>query len=136
MESYLTPEHYDLVTPDAKIESLLPLDERRSLATVKIEGISTAFVGYQIDPKLVSFNIKSTLAQLGLNGIGREYHYDRKRNEAFVKVELVALGDLAQSILGLLPIGAYIGKLFAADDRRRVRDPDISANRKKAEDRL
>ena len=124
MESYLNPQHYDLVTPDGLIESIEILDERRKLATVKIDEISPAFVGYEIDPSLVCFNLKSTLAQMGMNAIGREYHLDRSRNCAHVKVELQAFGDISAAMLDLLEIGAYIGKLFAADDRRRVRDPD------------
>ncbi len=124
MESYLTPFHYDLVTPDGRITELKNIDKKRRLATVAIEEISPAFVGYELDPQLVSFNLKSTLAQLGLNGIGREYHFEKKRNAARVKVELIALGDLGVEILELLTVGAYIGKLFAADERRRVRDPD------------
>lgn len=124
MESYLTPTHYDLVTPDGKITKLQPIDEKRCLATVKIEDISPAFIGYEIDQKLISFNLKSTLAQLGINGIGREFHFDRKHNAAHVKVELIGIGPLAAAMLQLITEGAYIGKLFAADDRRRVRDPD------------
>ena len=39
MESYLTPHHYDLVTPDGRIIALEKIDERRSIATVLIEQI-------------------------------------------------------------------------------------------------
>ena len=124
MESYLNPQHYDLVTPDGYIKELYSIDERRKVAIVQIEEISPAFVGYEIDPSFVFFNLKSTLAQLGLNGIGCEYTLDRKNNSALVKVELQAIGDISAAMLDLLPLGAYIGKLFAADERRRVRDPD------------
>lgn len=94
------------------------------MATVQIEEISPAFIGYEIEQKLITFNLKSTLAQLGINGIGRKFHFERKDNIAHVQVELIAIGSLGLAMLELLPIGAYIGKLFAADDRRRVRDPD------------
>lgn len=124
MESYLTPEHYDLVTPDGKIIEITEPREKVRLATVKIEEISPAFVGYQIDQSLITFNLKSTLAQLGLNGICKEFHFEREQSTAFVHVELHAIGKLAEAMLNLLVKGAYIGKLFAADDRRRVRDPD------------
>lgn len=124
MESYLNPQHYDLVTPDGFIEKLETIDEKRKLATVKIVEISPAFVGYEIDPSLVFFNFKSTLAQLGLNAIGREIHFDRKHHTAFIQVELQSIGEISLAMLDLLEVGAYIGKLFAADDRRRVRDPE------------
>ena len=121
MESYLTPHHCDLVTPDGCVTELYEIDSKRKLATVLIENISPAFVGYDLDPHLVFFNLKSTLAQLGLNGIGREYVLERQHNRARVRIELQALGDLSSAMLELLPVGAYIGKLFAADERRRVR---------------
>lgn len=124
MESYLSQQHYDLVTPDGYIVEIHDIDAKRKLATVQIDEISPMFVGYAINPHLVFFNIKSTLAQLGLNGIGREYSFERKHNRALIKVELIAMSDLGSAILELLQTGAYIGKLFAADDRRRVRDPD------------
>jgi predicted Rossmann-fold nucleotide-binding protein len=100
------------------------VDTKRKIATVLIENISPVFVGYQIDSQLIFFNLKSTLAQLGLNGTGREYEWDRKNHSVRVKVELEGIGDLAKTMLHLLPLGGYIGKLFAADDRRRVRDPE------------
>lgn len=124
MESYLNPDLYDLVTPDGRITELQLLDEANAVATVKIEGISPVFIGYELDPQLVFFNLKSTLAQLGINGIGQEYQLDRTNRCALVKVHLHAIGAVAKAMLELITIGAHIGKLFAADDRRRVRDPD------------
>ncbi len=124
MESYLTPQHYDLVTPDGKILEIHKVDKSKYIASVLIQDISPAFVGYQIDHKLISFNLKSTLAQLGVNGVGKEFYFERKLNQTHVKVELFAIGALASAILENLTPGAYIGKLFAADDRRKVRDPD------------
>lgn len=124
MESYLTPQHYDLVTPDGAIATIHPLRDNKRLATVKIEAISPAFVGYGIDPTLISFNLKSTLAQLGLNGIEKEFYFDKRNHCAEIQVELVGIGHLGLAMLEQLTVGAYIGKLFAADDRRKVRDPD------------
>ena len=124
MESYLAQGLFDLVTPDGKIIDLQQIDPKRKLATVLIEGISPAFIGYQIDPKLIFFNLKSTLAQMGMNAIGRAYEWDRKNHSVRIKVEFEAIGHLSSAMLDLLPVGAYVGKLFAADDRRRVRDPE------------
>lgn len=124
MESYLDQGLFDLVTPDGKIIELKPIDAKRKLATVLIEHISPAFVGYQIDPKLIFFNLKSTLAQMGMHGIAKEYEWDKKNHSVRLKVELQAIGPLSTAMLDLLPVGSHIGKLFAADDRRRVRDPE------------
>ncbi|CCB87022.1 MULTISPECIES: LOG family protein [Parachlamydia] len=114
----------DLITPDGCITSIKKIDERTSEAVVFIEHIPPVFVGYRIDPSLVFFNIKSTLAQLGIDGVNRSIQLNQKSGCAEVLVELKAYGTLAVEMLNLLEIGAYVGKLFAADDRRRVRNPD------------
>ncbi len=123
MTSYLFPGHYDLITPDGRIEKIEIVDGKAH-AEVVIEEISPAFVGYQIDAAQVVFNFKSVLAQLGLNGIGKEIVLDAKHAKAHVKVEIETIGPLAREMLQELKVGHYIGKLFAADERRRVRDPD------------
>jgi hypothetical protein len=70
MEDFLDPHQYDLATPDGAITDLTRLDDRTAHATVFIQNISPKFVGFQIDLQSIFFNIKSTLAQLGLNGVG------------------------------------------------------------------
>ncbi len=124
MQSFLDPDQYDLATPDGAITQLFPLNEKTAEATVLIQKISPFFVGFEIDLSSVFFNIKSTLAQLGLNGYGLKYELDRKTLSAQVHIRLEALGPIAIEMLKLLKVGASIGKLFAADERRRVRDPD------------
>lgn len=124
IEYYLDPAHFDLVTPDGKIIQLKRIDEKTLEAIVFIENISPVFVGFEIDLNLVMFNIKSTLAQVGVDGIGVEYKLDSKSRSAEVKVHLRSIGTLAQEMLKYIVVGAEIGKLFAADDRRRVRDPE------------
>lgn len=122
-ESYLH-SGYDLVTPDGMITSITRLTNQTAEAIVLIENISPAFKGFEIDASLIFFNIKSTLAQLGVDGIGQTYELNSQKHTAQVKVLLLAIGDVAAELLKLLPVGAFIGKLFAADDRRRVRNPD------------
>jgi len=117
-------DQLDLVTPDGRITAIQKVDEKTSIADVLIENIHSKFVGYEIEPQLVFFNIKSTLAQIGLNGIGEQYELDQKSRSARVVVRLVAIGPIAREILSHITVGAFIGKLFAADLRRRVRDPD------------
>jgi predicted Rossmann-fold nucleotide-binding protein len=124
MESYLTPSHYDLVTPDGRITNIRSLDDKKRVATVEIKDISPAFVGYELESKCIAFNLKSTLAQLGINATLQEFQLENKFNRADLKVELVGLGTLGATMLSHITEGAYIGKLFAKDDRRKVRDPD------------
>lgn len=127
MTSYLYPTHYDLVTPDGKIEQIKHINENSAIADVVIEQISPAFMGYKIPIEQVVFNFKSVLAQVGLNAIGKEIVFDEKAQKAFVRVEISTIGPLAREMLVNLTEGAYIGKLFAADERRRVRNPDYLA---------
>lgn len=124
MENFLDLHQYDLATPDGSITDLTHLDERSAQVHVFIQNISPKFVGFEIDVHSIFFNIKSTLAQLGLNGIGQFYELDLKNHCAEVQVRLEALGPIAMAMLKLLQVGSSIGKLFAADERRRVRDPD------------
>jgi len=124
MESYLDLKPYDLVTPDGSITNLTHIDPKTAEAIVFIEKISPAFVGFHIPIERIFFNIKSTLAQMGIDGIGIDYEIDEKNHCAQVKVTLKAIGKLAEELLKCLEPGTFIGKLFAADERRRVRDPD------------
>lgn len=124
MESYLDPEHFDLVTPDGSITSLKLINEKSAEAVIFIENISPLFIGFQIDPSSIFFNIKSTLAQLGLDGTGIAYNLDPKNHCAEVHVTFTAYGQIAYELLPQLAIGAYVGRIFAADERRRVRDPE------------
>lgn len=124
MEDFLDPHQYDLVTPDGAITNLTNLDERTAEAIVFIQNISSHFVGFGIDQSSIFFNIKSTLAQLGIEGQGLAYELDIKNHCAQVKVQLKAFGPIAIEMLKLLQVGSSIGRLFAADERRIVRDPD------------
>lgn len=124
MASYLFPGHFDLVTPDGYIHSIIKASEKELLVEVVIENISAAFVGYELDDAQVMFNFKSVLAQLGLNAVKKELFLDKKQGRAQVKVAIRAIGAVAREMLPLLSEGAFVGKLFAADERRKVRNPD------------
>ncbi len=115
---------FDLVTADGKIFSIEHDTPSKAVATVIISKVSPTFVGYKIDQSQLQFNFKSTLAQLGLNGIALSFDLDPSSSIAHVLVQIEAFCPLARALLPLLTPGAYIGKLFARDERRRVRDPD------------
>lgn len=123
MESYLTPEHYDLVTPDGFITSLNK-SEKGYRAIIRVEHISEAFVGFEIEKPLVVFNLKSTLAQLGVNATLKQLELDAKGKTAEAEIFLSSIGSLGKAMLEFLEVGAFVGKLFAKDERRKVRDPD------------
>ena len=81
MESYLVSDLYDLVSPDGKVTSLQRTDPHKALVDVKIENISPAFIGFQLEKGQVFFNIKSTLAQIGMDAIGTHYELDQKKKK-------------------------------------------------------
>src|SRR5690242_17327344 len=120
MNHYFRSGHYDLVSPDGQIISLRKINETVLEAVVRIQNISPFFVGYDIPHESVFFNLKSTLAQIGVNGIAQEIFLDPRKKAAEVRVRIEAIGSLAKKMLPLLDTGQYIGKLFAADERRRV----------------
>lgn len=124
MESYLTPEHYDLVSPDGKIVQIETISPTKRRATVEIRHISPAFVGFFLDPAFLSFNSKSVLAQVGVHGLHHTILLDKKEKSAILEVDFFALSPLGKMLLPLLSVGAFVGKLFAAEESRRVRDPD------------
>ncbi|MEX1012352.1 MAG: hypothetical protein WD595_02845 [Waddliaceae bacterium] len=115
--------HFDLVTPDGKITHLERVSDTESIATVLIEDITKKFVGYEIEQTHVLFNLKSTLAQLGVNSTKLELELRPESRSAEVKIQLIGLNPLGAKMLSLLGVGAMVGKLFAADERRRVRNP-------------
>ena len=124
MDTFFEFKYFDLVTPDGAITNLTKHSDKKYEATVFIENIQPNFVGFHIDKESVFFNIKSTLAQVGLNSTDLMIDLDKNKRCAQVLLELNAIGQLAVELLSNLQVGAYIGKLFAADERRRVRDPD------------
>lgn len=121
--AFFDPSNFDLITPDGCLTSLSAIDARSAQAKVLIENISPRFVGFGLDSHLLLFNVKSTLAQLGVDAVASRICMDRLRRAAEVEVQLTAYGSLGVEMLRQLQVGAYIGKLFALDDRRRVRDP-------------
>ncbi len=120
----MNPYHFDLVTPDGKIMQLERIDEKKKRAQILIEQINPAFVGFDIDLQCVQFNLKSVLAQIGMHTITETVVLDRVKCRAHVTLCIEAIGSIGREMLQHLQIGAHIGKLFAADERRRVRDPD------------
>lgn len=127
----LHPNHFDLISPDGRITSL-----KDSKATLTIEGISPFFVGFDIDQSRISFNLKSSLAQVGVDSRMTHLIFDKAHGRAEIEIELFPLSKMGKEMLTLLKKGALIGKLFAADDRRRVHDPRYLSRMFKRSDRF
>ncbi len=115
---------YDLISTDGKIKSCKLLNSNELEAVVEIEKISPVFKGFDIDMKLIQFNIKSTFAQLGVDGRGVSYEFSPKLGMAEVLVRFKAFNPIGEDLLKQFSPGIFVGKLFAADDRRRVRQAE------------
>lgn len=115
---------YDLVTEDGWITNLDKVSDKELKATVFIENIDPNFIGYEIPEERVFFNLKSTLAQVGVEAKKEAITWDKPRKACEVSIRLFSIGPVGKAMLSYITVGAYIGKLFAADERRRVRDPD------------
>ena len=124
MESYLFSGLYDLITPDGFLSRYEKVQSHQAKATLFIRGISPAFKGFEIPKEQVSFNLKSILAQIGLQAINTAITLDAKTLTAEVELSISAYGNTAKQMLDYLSTGSYIGKLFAADERRKVKNAD------------
>lgn len=124
LQTFLDLTHYDLVTPDGHITAFKLLSDRLAEATLFIENISPAFVGFDLDKNLIHFNLKSALAQLGIEGYAKELELNREKRCAEVHLQLLGFGTYGREMLKYIKNGCRAGKLFAADPRRRVRDPE------------
>jgi len=113
---------YDLASPDGKLILWQP-EDGTAFGRLEISSISSQFVGFQLAPHELQFNIKSTLAQLGVDGHLLNLEIDKAKRRAILDIQFFSIGDVGKQMLKLLGEGDYVGKLFAPDERRRVRDP-------------
>lgn len=111
---------YDLITPDGKIVKIDKVSDTCCKADVLIENIHENFVGFDIDKEHITFNIKSTFAQLGINSHLTCLELDEKLSLAHIKIDLFSFNSIGTSLLALLTPGIFVGKLFARDPRRLI----------------
>jgi len=117
--TYAVP--YDLVSPDGRIIKIEKICETSLKVEVLIEDIHENFIGFSIDKEHVSFNIKSTFAQLGINSKINDLELSETLSSAIVQVTLFSFNSIGTSLLSLLTPGIFVGKLFAKDPRRIIR---------------
>lgn len=114
----------DLISPDGYI---LEIQHFKASSHIRVRvdflKLPSSFLGFSIDPKEVFFNLKNVLAQLGVESKLLSLNLSKKRRSAEAQIELFALGQVGTTLLKHLEVGAYIGKLFAADKERLVKTP-------------
>jgi len=114
---------FDLISPDGVLRKIERY-ESHAKCHITFEGIANNFVGFGCDPALTFFNLKSTLAQLGVDSRQIKLTLSPRQGRAEVECELYPYGHLAQKLIWLLQPGAHLGKLFTADPNRVVRNAD------------
>jgi predicted Rossmann-fold nucleotide-binding protein len=120
MRNQFFSNYHDLVTPDGFITQIQKVSDQVYQAQVHIENIPKAFVGFSIPTNLLFFNLKSALAQIGVHSITTHIELNYTMKTADVFIDLIGYGSLSQKFLSLLEPKAFIGKIFAKDDRRLV----------------
>ncbi|KAJ9467029.1 hypothetical protein DIPPA_00557 [Diplonema papillatum] len=117
-------KRWDLVTNDGKVTSMDRTTNRRTMTCqVTIDNISPRFAGW--DPSFhVYFNLKSTLSQLGINGVGDDIVFRPTEGKATVRVTLTAVTPIGILMLDEIGGGTELGKLFCREPKRRVADPN------------
>ena len=136
MKNYLISTHFDLITEDGFIVDIKKIDEKKVLATIKIKDISNAFLGFETKEENILFNLKSTLAQLGVDALKKEIDLSKTKKTAEILIEIIAHTPVAQKMISLLRKNDYIGKLFVQEESRKVRDPSYLTRMFLRKDRL
>ncbi|MBU6149222.1 MAG: hypothetical protein KGQ54_03405, partial [Verrucomicrobia bacterium] len=95
---------YDLTTPDGLIEKI-----EDNHAIVLFEHISAQFLGFKIDPKMIQFNLKSVLAQLGIDASLLKIETDFGMKRIRAEVNFIARNPLGLEMLKQIHKGAYVG---------------------------
>lgn len=114
---------FDLATRDARITEYRRSDRHGAKATAVINTLHPQFRGL-VDGVSCEFLLRSSITQLGVNAVNVVIDIDRSQRCAVIKMDLVALTPLAVLMLDYIAVGAHVGKLFALESNRVVRNLD------------
>ncbi|WP_201456732.1 LOG family protein [Chlamydia sp. 17-3921] len=121
---HLIHSHHDAISPDGYLCSPLKmLSQNLYEGEAKIQNIPEYFLGFHLPQYCLQLNLKSSLAQLGIEALMLNCELDKNRREAQIQLHFYSKDPVATAMLSLLEPGSFFGKLFAADDRRLVRLP-------------
>lgn len=116
---------HDAVSPDGYLCSSLQLISPGVYeGEIEIQNIPSYFLGFQLPLHCVHLNLKSSLAQLGIDATLLHCELSKNQKRAHIHAQFTSHGPIAESMLTLLKPGDRVAKLFAADERRLVRSPD------------
>lgn len=114
---------YDLATKDCRVVSKNRLSPSKMEVTAVVENVPLRFRGLEKNVEC-EFVLRSSITQLHINAEDCEVHISHSSRKIEVKLMLVSFGDIGVLMLDNIEEGALIGKVFAMDKRRVVRDKD------------
>ncbi|EPY20434.1 hypothetical protein STCU_03911 [Strigomonas culicis] len=112
---------YDLATKDASIHTYQRISRTLSKVQAIVGGIHPKFRGLQGDVPC-EFVLRSSITQLGVNAENIVLDMDGTERFCTITMDLVALTPLAILLLDFIGQGACVGKLFAREENRVVRN--------------
>ncbi|WP_348663792.1 LOG family protein [Chlamydia vaughanii] len=114
--------NHDATSPDGYLTSpLRMLSQNTYEGEIEITNIPEYFLGFHLPKHCLHLNLKSSLAQLGVDAKITESEISKARCRARLLLQISSHDPIASVMLTLLEPGDYIAKLFASDDRRLVR---------------
>lgn len=117
-------KHHDLTSPDGYLCSPLHgIGPNTYESEMEILNIPSYFLGFHIPKERIQINIKSSLAQLGVDATLIDLDLDFQKRRARALIHFTSHDPVATAMIELLKPGHFVAKLFAADDRRLVRSP-------------
>jgi predicted Rossmann-fold nucleotide-binding protein len=115
---------WDLVTPDGYISKIVNRSGLTMTVYVTVNDIPEYFVGFDASQDSLMFNIRSVLAQLGIDAVLRSLFLRSTHRDATIELELVAFGPVAREFLSRMTLGMYVGRIFCALPERLVKSVD------------
>ncbi len=92
-QSYLRSPYHDLISPDGKITHI-DKGESKCIATVEFQDIGPNFLGFTLPENHIEFNLKSVLAQLGIESHLLDLELDAKYLKCTALVKLFSINAL------------------------------------------
>lgn len=114
---------FDLATEDAKIIEKERLSCQCMRVVAQLTNVPSKFRGLTENIPC-AFILRSSITQLGINAENCDIRFNREERVITIYADLVSFGSLGESMLDHIDIGVYLGRVFALEKNRVVRDKD------------
>lgn len=114
---------FDLATRDGKIISKQRISRECMHVVVQVTDVAAKFRGL-VENACCAFILRSSITQLCVNAGNYDIRVNRQEKEITVHLDLLAFGPIGESMLDHIEIGAFIGRIFALEKNRVVREED------------